>query len=79
MPLFIGDECYYVTPEASEGQKTSTIFGFDGFISERNSRPHGYFYHNCYAPSITCLMQAVAECARTYDGISAEHMHDVLP
>jgi hypothetical protein len=74
MPLFIGDECYYVTPEASEGQKTSPIFGFDGYISGNKSRPRGDFYHNNYAPSVTCLMQAIAECAKNYDGISAMHM-----
>jgi hypothetical protein len=74
MPLFTGDECYYVTPEASVGQKTSPIFGFDGFISARESRPRGYFYYDTYAPSITALMQAIAECANTYDGISAHFM-----
>jgi hypothetical protein len=83
MPLFRGDECYYVTPEATEGQKTSPVFGFDGYISRRESRPRGDFYHDCYAPSITCLMQAMAECAKTYDGISAEHMRgsrsDIYP
>jgi hypothetical protein len=78
MPLFTGDECYYVTPEASEGQKTSPVFGFDGWI-EREARPRGDFYHNNYAPSISCLMQAIAECARTHDGISAMHMRGEKP
>jgi hypothetical protein len=83
VPLFRGDECYYVTPEAAEGQKTSPIFGLDGFIRGRELRSDVHFYHNCYAPSITCLMQAMAECAKTYDGISAEHMEgsrsDIYP
>lgn len=74
MPLFVGDEIYYVIPEASDDEKVSPIFCFDGYISAMESRAQGCFRHKVYAPSITCLMQAIAECAKTYDGISAQHM-----
>ncbi len=71
--LFRGDGVCYVTPEASDGQKTSPIFAGDGFISNSESSRLD-FYDKRYAPSVTCLMQAIAECAKTYDGISAMHM-----
>lgn len=74
MPLFFGDEAYWVTPEASNGQKTSPIFLFDGFISSSKLRSDLDFLPDVYAPSITCLMQAISECAKTYDGISANYM-----
>jgi hypothetical protein len=70
MPLFIGDECYYATSEACEGEKTSPIFGFNGYVRGEYTTQADYIY----APSITALMQAIAECANTHDGISANFM-----
>lgn len=75
MPLFIGDEAYYVITEASCNNQTSSILFFDGNIFPGPSvSSRGRFHPRFYAPSITCLMQAVAECAKTHDGISAEYM-----
>jgi hypothetical protein len=84
LPLFKGHNAYWMIYEASDNQKESSIFMFDGCIecSDHSARSlpghspgkpgHEEFCPNTYAPSITSLMQAMAECARTYDGISAE-------
>ena len=76
MPLFIGDNAFFVVPEASVSNSASSpIFFFDGWIFPENSDPPwGCFRPEHYAPSITCLMQAIAECAEKFDGISAEYM-----
>lgn len=75
IPLFIGDESYFIIFEASESQQTSPIFFFNGLIFPGSSRPsRGGFSSYSYAPSITCLMQAIAECAMVHDGISSEYM-----
>jgi hypothetical protein len=75
LPLFTGDKAYWVIPEASRNQKKSPIFLLDGYITPNSLKPEdGELSTNIYAPSITSLMQAIAECARTYDGISAQCM-----
>jgi hypothetical protein len=75
LPLFIGDDAFYVIFDASENQKSSPIFFFDGRILPGDSEPsHGDFRSSFYSPSVTCLMQAVAECTKTYDEISAWYM-----
>ncbi|MBE9030516.1 hypothetical protein IQ266_12320 [filamentous cyanobacterium LEGE 11480] len=75
LPLFVGDDAYYVIPQAVAGQATSPIFFFDGRIMPGDTKPiWGNFCPSFFAPSITALMQAMAECIKTYDGISAEYM-----
>jgi hypothetical protein len=66
LAIFVGDGMYYAVDEASGDLKTSPIYCYDA----------GHKMGN-YAPSITSLMQALAECVRLYDGISACYMsHD---
>jgi hypothetical protein len=56
MPLFIGDECYYLTPEASEGQKTSPILALMAtFLKE--SQDHAVIF-----TIITMLLVSLASC-----------------
>lgn len=78
IPLFTGDEAYWVVPEASDSQQSSPLFFYDGFISGGKPTQNGIFRANTYAPSITALMQAMAECTRIYDGISAYWMDEPL-
>jgi hypothetical protein len=65
LPIFIGDDTFYVIHAAEPGQKFSPIYHYNGRIGS------GTFVHGAYSPSITSLIQAVAECAKTHDGISA--------
>lgn len=76
LPLFIGDDAFYVVFDALENQESSPIFFFDGRILPGDLKPsHGTFHPSFYSPSITCLMQAIAECTKKHDGISAAYMY----
>jgi hypothetical protein len=61
-PIFFGDGCYYAVDEANESLTSSPIRLYDG----------GCEVVSTYAPSLTKLMQAVAECAENYDAISIQ-------
>jgi hypothetical protein len=80
LPLFIGDDTFYVVPEATEGDRTSPISHYNGRISKSSDSsitPWSYdggFIHESQAPSITNLMQAIAECIEKYDGFSSFKM-----
>jgi hypothetical protein len=75
LPLFIGDKAYWIIPEASIHQKESPIFLLDGYIAEKFSKPaDGALSTKVYTPSITSLMQAMAECTITYGEISVRWM-----
>ena len=68
LPIFIGDETFFFVTEATPGQKTSPVYHWNG------SPEWGGLMPESGAPSITALMQAVAECATKYDGISHHYM-----
>lgn len=77
LPLFIGDSAYFTVPEATHGEQQSPLFFYDGYISPGELRPKsnwGGFRPEHYAPNLTTLMQAIAACAKTHDGISTEYM-----
>ena len=75
LPLFIGDESYFTVFEASDLQEKSPVFFFNGLILPEDTKPSwGSFDSKSYAPSITSLMLAIAECAKVHDGISSEYM-----
>lgn len=77
LPLFIGDRAYFTIPESTHNEQQSPLFFYDGSISTEAPKPDprwGSFRADYYAPSITALMQAMAECAKTHDGISAEYL-----
>ncbi|MGR3275748.1 hypothetical protein ACSYAD_11590 [Acaryochloris marina NIES-2412] len=69
LPLFIGDQVYFVVDSAINNQTFSEIYCFDGMGNSEFS-----INTKAYSPSITNLMQAVAECAKLYDGISPYFM-----
>jgi hypothetical protein len=72
LPLFIGDDTFYVVPESKE---ISPVYHYTGRISTENSwESNGSFISRAQAPSITSLMQAIAECAKTHDGIASSCM-----
>jgi hypothetical protein len=75
LPLFIGDEAYWIVPEVPDVQEKSPVFFVDETYLVSTSR----LCDGVFSPSLTCLMQAVAECARTHDGISAIYMREERP
>ena len=69
LPIFVGDEIYYVVDCATDAQISSPIHCYDQYDSSEFT-----INTNAYAPSITSLMQAIVECIKNYDGISAHYM-----
>ena len=69
LPIFVGDEIYYVVDCATDAQLSLPIHCYDHYDSSEFK-----INTNAYAPSITSLMQAIVECIKTYDGISANYM-----
>ncbi len=58
-PIFFGDDCYYLIDPVKRGQNLSPIRFYDSGI-----------HRDVYAPSLTSVMKALAECAEKYDLIS---------
>ncbi|MBE9029193.1 hypothetical protein IQ266_05380 [filamentous cyanobacterium LEGE 11480] len=71
LPIFVGDAIYCMVDALSDASLPAPIRCYDGF---GGSEPQ--INTSAYAPSLTSLMQAAAECIRRYDGISAYYMAD---
>lgn len=69
LPIFIGDQIYYVASSAADNRNSSEIYSYDS-LDSWEFKINGA----AYAPSITSLMQAVSECVRKYDGMSSYQM-----
>jgi hypothetical protein len=80
LPIFIGDDTFYVVPEADCGNQTSPVLHYNGRISKSSDSSivpwdyDGGFINTSQAPSITNLMQAIAECIEKHDGFSSFKM-----
>lgn len=63
-PIFFGDGCYYAISEATDNLISSPIRLYENYVREAN------IIESTYAPNLTNLMKAVAECAENFDVIS---------
>lgn len=73
LPIFLGDDLFYVVDSATTPDKEhSPIYCYDGWNSDK--KEFCSLIAETYAPSLTSLVQAMVECAKVYDGISARYM-----
>lgn len=70
LPIFVGDCVYYFAEKSNRGDICSSISCYVDYGAEHQI--------SAYAPNITGLIKALAECAETYDGISAHNMEGDL-
>ena len=65
-PIFLGHRCHYAIDPVKRGQQTSPIRYYESGIEQNEDE----IVYSVYAPSLTNVMKAVAECAEKYDAIS---------